>query len=275
MKVEGNTSIFSLFKIHRFIGGKTMAEVRNLLIDADGVLRIPRGTTLPVAGMVEGDLFWKTDTDVLYVYGDAVWVASNVDTTAIHKATSGEISAMTEKTAPLDADLVVIESAADTNAKRKVQLSNLAGMNCKIFSPSEVVYSTSTGGAVALTLDGTTRVYLHGTRSSGTPTITVYVYGKIPCDFKSFSTTPVAIGVTQRRVGTITTSITLYKNGVADSTINGVSLAPGTSFAEATFQPGSTFVPGDEYLIVMTASLGSGLEYDWANLRMTVNRKVG
>lgn len=48
-----------------------------------------------------------------------------VDTTAIHKATSAEISAMTEKTTPVNADLFVIEDSAASNAKKKLQIGNL------------------------------------------------------------------------------------------------------------------------------------------------------
>jgi len=50
---------------------------------------------------------------------------AGVDTTAIHKTTAGEISAMTEKAAPVSADLVVIEDSADSNNKKKVQVGNL------------------------------------------------------------------------------------------------------------------------------------------------------
>jgi len=48
-----------------------------------------------------------------------------VDTTAIHKATSAEISAMTEKTTPVGADVVVIEDSAASYSKKKVQVTNL------------------------------------------------------------------------------------------------------------------------------------------------------
>lgn len=48
-----------------------------------------------------------------------------VDGTAIHKATAAEISAMTEKTVPINADLLVIEDSAASNAKKKVQIGNL------------------------------------------------------------------------------------------------------------------------------------------------------
>jgi hypothetical protein len=38
-----------------------------------GQLRVPQGTTLPVSGEEEGDLFWQTDTDTLYIYTGTGW----------------------------------------------------------------------------------------------------------------------------------------------------------------------------------------------------------
>jgi hypothetical protein len=47
------------------------------------------------------------------------------DTTAIHDDTAGEIAAVAEKTTPVGADLVLIEDSEATNAKKRLQLSNL------------------------------------------------------------------------------------------------------------------------------------------------------
>jgi hypothetical protein len=49
------------------------------------------------------------------------------DAAAIHDNVSGEISAITEKTAPVAADLIVIEDSAASNAKKRVQIGNLGG----------------------------------------------------------------------------------------------------------------------------------------------------
>lgn len=51
--------------------------------------------------------------------------AGSVDTTAIHKATSAEISAMTAKTTPVGGDWLVIEDSAAGNAKKKVSIDEL------------------------------------------------------------------------------------------------------------------------------------------------------
>ena len=50
------------------------------------------------------------------------------DTTAIHTNASGEIAALTAKTAPVDDDLLVIEDSAATNAKKKLTLGNLSAL---------------------------------------------------------------------------------------------------------------------------------------------------
>lgn len=48
-----------------------MAKIRELLIDSDGSMLIPRGDTLPSGN--EGELFYNTNTDALYAHnGD--WV---------------------------------------------------------------------------------------------------------------------------------------------------------------------------------------------------------
>ena len=52
---------------------------------------------------------------------------SGTDPDAIHDNVAGEISAITEKVTPVAADVLVIESPADGNAKKRVQVGNLPG----------------------------------------------------------------------------------------------------------------------------------------------------
>lgn len=52
-------------------------------------------------------------------------VDDGADSTAIHDNVSAEISAITEKTTPVSADLLVIEDSAASNAKKRVQIGNL------------------------------------------------------------------------------------------------------------------------------------------------------
>jgi len=49
------------------------------------------------------------------------------DADAIHDNVSAEINAITEKTTPVDADLLVIEDSGASNAKKKIQIGNLPG----------------------------------------------------------------------------------------------------------------------------------------------------
>jgi hypothetical protein len=49
------------------------------------------------------------------------------DERAIHDDIAGEVNALTEKTIPVDADLVIIEDSAGGNVKKKAKLGNLPG----------------------------------------------------------------------------------------------------------------------------------------------------
>ena len=49
------------------------------------------------------------------------------DADAIHDNVAGEIAAVTEKTTPVSADLLLIEDSAASNAKKRVQVGNLPG----------------------------------------------------------------------------------------------------------------------------------------------------
>jgi hypothetical protein len=57
------------------------------------------------------------------------WQAAGAgsDTAAIHDNVASEISAITEKTTPASADLLIIEDSADSNNKKRVQVGNLPG----------------------------------------------------------------------------------------------------------------------------------------------------
>ena len=50
---------------------------------------------------------------------------TGTDENAIHDNVAGEINAITEKTTPADADILIIEDSADSNNKKKIQISNL------------------------------------------------------------------------------------------------------------------------------------------------------
>jgi hypothetical protein len=86
-----------------------------------------------------------------------------LDTTAIHKATAAEISAMTEKTTPVSADLVVIEDSADGDNKKKVQLGNL---------PSSVVFGKNYQAAASDSRATTTSDVFQTKTTLTTPALT-------------------------------------------------------------------------------------------------------
>lgn len=56
-----------------------------------------------------------------------VGAAAGTDADAIHDNVAGEIAAVTEKTTPVDADLLLMEDSADSNNKKRVQVGNLPG----------------------------------------------------------------------------------------------------------------------------------------------------
>ncbi len=70
------------------------------------------------------------------------------DGTAVHDNVAAEISAVTEKTAPVSADLVLIEDSEASNEKRRVQLGNLVGA-WGAWSPSYANLTIGNGTVVA------------------------------------------------------------------------------------------------------------------------------
>lgn len=52
---------------------------------------------------------------------------THTDADAIHDNVAGEIAAVTEKVTPVGADLILIEDSADSNNKKRVQITNLPG----------------------------------------------------------------------------------------------------------------------------------------------------
>jgi len=79
------------------------------------------------------------------------------DSDAIHKNNPGEFTDLTEKTTLVNADLVLIEDSADSNNKKKVQLSNLLSGSNKWKQPVRVrSQGNLTLSAPGATIDGIT-----------------------------------------------------------------------------------------------------------------------
>lgn len=119
-----------------------------------------------------------------FLRADGTWAAppGGVDTTALHKATAGEIAAMTAKATPVSADLVVIEDSAASDAKKKATLASIFA----ILSPGPCFdgYDTtggtnvSSGAAVPLDTERQkTTDFTHST-STANSEVTIAVAGK-------------------------------------------------------------------------------------------------
>lgn len=85
--------------------------------------------------------------------GDDSRLSDNrTDADAIHDNVSGEISLITEKTAPVGADLILIEDSAATNAKKRIQIGNLPGSSINdnlIINPSFRIWQRATSFTTA------------------------------------------------------------------------------------------------------------------------------
>ena len=71
-------------------------------------------------------------------------LAGGIDTDAIHDNVAGEIADITEKTAPINTDLLVIEDSDDSNNKKRVQLGNLPGGGSNILFEKTIATATDT-----------------------------------------------------------------------------------------------------------------------------------
>jgi hypothetical protein len=85
------------------------------------MLKAAATTGLPTEGT-------NTDTDV----ASAVSL-KHTASGQFNAATSGEINALTEKTVPVDDDIVLIEDSAASYAKKKVKMSNIGGGSAASF----------------------------------------------------------------------------------------------------------------------------------------------
>ena len=86
-----------------------------------------------------------------------------VDTTALHKATAAEISALTAKATPTTSDFLVIEDAAAANAKKRITIGDLpaVGMTSVVRAVSTTdATQTAVGAILVPTADSTMLVNL-------------------------------------------------------------------------------------------------------------------
>jgi hypothetical protein len=103
------------------------------------------------AAPVGADLLMIEDSAVGYTKAKVLIsnLPAGIDTTAIHKATAGEIAAITAKTTPVAADLLLIEDSEAANAKKRATLSSIIG--AVVGSGMTEVTSTATNTTTSLT----------------------------------------------------------------------------------------------------------------------------
>jgi len=138
--------------------------------------------------------YWATDTKKLYWDNGSSWVdvsaQLNVDkvdgkdaSDFFQKAGTGEINALTEKTSPVDNDIVLIEDSEDNYAKKKVKKNNLVSKLGELVSKStNTVYQAATDGFVYVkvlaSLGTDTQEWVSGyTDANANPTTTYWGAG--------------------------------------------------------------------------------------------------
>jgi hypothetical protein len=120
------------------VGAVTTATVRVLTMPDQDVDLTPNTGTFPAASHASrhqhggaDEVATATPAANAIPKADATgdlaagWIPDGGDATAIHDNVSAEISAVTEKTAPVAADLLLIEDSEASNAKKRLQIGNL------------------------------------------------------------------------------------------------------------------------------------------------------
>lgn len=90
-------------------------------------------TELWSASKINTELGGKSDTGHSHTESDISDLDHN-DTDAVHDNVSGEIAAITRKNTPVDADLLLIEDSASSNAKKYIQAGDLPYPVTSVFS---------------------------------------------------------------------------------------------------------------------------------------------
>jgi len=109
------------------------------------------------ASPVGGDALVIEDSEASYAKKKLLLsnLPGGVDTTAIHKATSGEINAIGEKTTLSDNDVFLIEDSEATYAKKKAKISNIPGAgppSSEIVEATGTITTTSTSDVLATSM---------------------------------------------------------------------------------------------------------------------------
>lgn len=97
-------------------------------------------STSEITAGTETDLRHYSPADIKG-FVDTHAAAAAYDGDAIHDNEAGEISALTEKTTPVSADVLILEDSENSYAKRKVQIGNLPGGGTDDQTASEVPFT--------------------------------------------------------------------------------------------------------------------------------------
>lgn len=136
------------------IGGS--ADLLGKLDINSGQLRVPQGTNIPVSGEEEGDLFWKTDTDELYVYNGTIWqlisssVAAVANITLNGSQTSSNSTGWSEVTKFL-ANLKSLFPISNFRLQGNIWATGSATVEARLYNFSDAVAVTN----AAISLTGT------------------------------------------------------------------------------------------------------------------------
>jgi len=146
--------------------------------------------------------------------------AAGIDTDALHDNVSGEIVAITEKSIPVAADLLIIEDSAASNAKKRVQIGNLTSAIDPSWTPAGETwtYAGADDPAFTFTISGdqtgkygagmrvkltqTTVKYFIVTKVEySSPNTTVTIYGGTDYDLANAAITSPYYSVVKAPVG--------------------------------------------------------------------------
>lgn len=116
--------------------------------DSSGAITIEVDTLETPTTIGTGDVQLRDNSSALEYTNNAGsnWSAVGNDADAIHNDVTGEIAAITEKASPIGADLILIEDSAASNAKKKVQITNLPGG-----SDDDAIHDNVSGEIAAVT----------------------------------------------------------------------------------------------------------------------------
>lgn len=155
-------------------GVKKKLQVSNLPGEPDA--------TESAKGIVELATDGESASGVVVQGDDARLSDDRNDADAIHDNIAAEISAIAEKVSPIGADFLLLEDSADSNNKKRIQVSSLPGAGFPLFTNTayqDPVLGTSDGGA-SLIFDTIANALIH--INATTPTTInrwqVIVYGE-------------------------------------------------------------------------------------------------